>query len=334
MRAIVRRNGGGTLDYFALRDDKDWFVVGDTVVAHTVRAGVCLVSPDPIGPPGERVDAWADFLAHVEERGWSIAVLAASEAWLPVYEASGLRSVYLGDEAVVDPREFGLEGRERRGLRQAVNRVARAGYTTTFHDPRELEPDVRDQVLELVGGSRRGGAERGFSMTLSRMFDPDDDALWLAVTRRPDGRVDAFAQWVPSPALGGLSLDVMRRRLGDDIPNGVMDACVVATIEEVGRRGGTGVSLNFAVLREALAQPDPNGWAALTRPVLQDMSERTQMSSLASFNEKFGPRWVPRYVVLGAPEFVATQSLVMAGAEGLAEIPVIGRFLGSDRGTG
>ncbi len=54
-RAIVRRNGGGTLDYFALRDDKDWFVVGDTVVAHTVRAGVCLVSPDPIGPPGERV---------------------------------------------------------------------------------------------------------------------------------------------------------------------------------------------------------------------------------------------------------------------------------------
>ncbi len=151
---------------------------------------------------------------------------------------------------------------------------------------------------------------------------------------RPDGRVDAFAQWVPSPALGGLSLDVMRRRLGDDVPNGVMDACVVATIEEVGRRGGTGVSLNFAVLREALAQPDPNGWAALTRPVLQDMSERTQMSSLAAFNEKFGPRWVPRYVVLGAPEFVATQSLVMAGAEGLAEIPVIGRFLGAERGTG
>jgi lysyl-tRNA synthetase class 2 len=327
-RAIVRRNGGGTLDYFALRDDKDWFVVGDTVVAHTVRAGVCLVSPDPIGPVDERVDAWADFLAHVEERGWSLAVLGASREWLPVYEASGLRAVYLGDEAIVDCAAFGLAGSARKSLRQAATRVARAGYTTTFADPTTLTPELRGQVLALMAESRRGEAERGFSMTLSRLFDPDDTDLVLALTTRADGRLDGFVQWAPAPAIQGWSLDIMRRRTdADDVPNGVLDACVVASIEEVARRGGGGLGLNFAVGRQVLDSPESGAWTTVTRPLLQQMSERTQMTSLSRFNDKFGPGWAPRYVVLDAPEFVATQSLVMAGAEGVTEIPVIGRFL-------
>ena len=328
VRTLVRRHGGGTLDYFALRDDKDWFVVGETVVAHTVRAGVCLVSPDPIGPPDERVDAWADFLAHVEERGWSLAVLGASAPWLPVYEASGLRAVYLGDEAIVDCAEFSLAGSARKSLRQAVARIARAGYTTTFADPTTLAPELRDQVLELMAESRRGEAERGFSMTLSRMLDPDDADLVLALTTRADGRLDGFVQWAPAESVRGWSLDVMRRRTDcDDVPNGVLDACIVASIEEVVRRGGGGLGLNFAVGRQVLGSPEAGAWASVTRPLLQQMSERTQMTSLSRFNDKFGPDWVPRYVVLDAPEFVATQSLVMAGAEGVTEIPVIGRFL-------
>ncbi len=111
------------------------------------------------------------------------------------------------------------------------------------------------------------------------------------------------------------------------MPNGVLDACIVASIEEVVRRGGGGLGLNFAVGRQVLGSPEAGAWASVTRPLLQQMSERTQMTSLSRFNDKFGPDWVPRYVVLDAPEFVATQSLVMAGAEGVTEIPVIGRFL-------
>ena len=49
--------------------------------------------------------------------------MGAGEEWLPTYQASGMRFVYIGDEAVVDPREFSLEGGKMKGLRQAVNRV-------------------------------------------------------------------------------------------------------------------------------------------------------------------------------------------------------------------
>lgn len=325
-RAVVRAHGGGTLDYFALRDDKDWFFVGRTVVAHAVRGGVCLVSPDPVGPVEERAEAWAEFCDYVATYGWSLAVLGASADWLPVYEASGLRAVYLGSEAVVDGASLDLASHASKGLRQAAGRVARAGYTVEVGPASAVDDETRRQVLEVATQSRRGEAERGFSMTLSRLLDPADDDLLLSVARDPGGRVDAFCQWAPCE--GGWSLDVMRRRLdAGRLPNGLTETTVVRTVEEVVRGGGSRVGLNFAVMREVLAGEGGPSWEPLVRPVLQRLSEQTQMSSLAAFNEKFSPRWVPRYVVLDSAEYVATQALAMAGAEGIGELPVIGRFL-------
>lgn len=334
-RHVVDLHGGGTLDYFALRDDKDWFFVGESVVAFSVRGGVCLVSPDPIGPVGERELVWSEFLGMASSNGWSVAVVAASADWLPVYEASGLHVVYFGDEAVVDCPTFTVAGSAHKSLRQAVNRVERAGYVTTFHDPATIDADLRTAITEMAEESRRGEDERGFSMTLSRLFDPADSGLMLSVTRSADGRIDAFCQWVPAAAIGGWSLDVMRRRLGsDDIPNGLIDTTIVHTVAELVRRGDRGLGLNFAVMREVLESDDSaSRLDQVTRPLLQRLSRGTQMETLGKFNDKFEPTWVPRYVILDSAELVATQAVVLAGAEGVTEIPVIGRFLGAVGGS-
>ena len=71
----------------------------------------------------------------MDRNGWGLGVMGASEEWLPTYQASGMRFLYIGDEAVVDPREFSLEGGKMKGLRQAVNRVARYGYTVALPRP-------------------------------------------------------------------------------------------------------------------------------------------------------------------------------------------------------
>ena len=211
-RRVFRVYGGDTLAYFALRDDKRWFFTGSSVVAHAVRNGVCLVSPDPIGPETEREEVWAEFMTYAQRNGWSVSVIGALPDWLPVYEASGLRSLYLGDEAIVDCQGFTLQGRPMKSLRSARNRVVRTGYTASFHDPAALEPQLEAALTAMSANSRRGEVERGFSMTLSRLFDPADTGLMLAVARRSDGRVGGFIQWIPAADIDGWSLDVMRRR--------------------------------------------------------------------------------------------------------------------------
>lgn len=329
-RQVVARYGGGTLDFFALRDDKRWFFTGSSVVAYAVRRGVCLVSPDPIGPAEDRLRAWLAFREYAELSGWSVSVLGASPEWLEVYESSGLRPIYIGDEAIIDCETFSLEGHARKSVRQAHHRVARAGYTASFHDPVLLDQAERQELAELAQESRRGAVERGFSMTLSRLFDPDDTGLLVSIARDDTGRPVAFIQWVPAPGVGGWSLDVMRRRVDESLPNGVIDFLVVETVRYAASLGYRALGLNFAFLRSVVAGEQENRFGRLGQRALRFASSRAQIESLWRFNAKFGPRWAPRYVLVGGADALAAQGMAIVDAEGISELPVLGRFLGSD----
>jgi lysylphosphatidylglycerol synthetase-like protein (DUF2156 family) len=326
-RDIVRRHGTGSLDYFALRDDKQWFFHRDSMVAYAVFGGVCLVSPDPIGPFTERAHVWDAFRRFVDRQGWGLGVMAASEAWLPTYQASGMRFLYIGDEAVVDPRRFSLDGGKMKGLRQAVNRVARYGYTVRFLDPAHLDPEDAARMVDLMNKSRRGEQERGFSMMLGRLFDARDTGLLLTLVEGPDGAPVAMCQFVPSTAIGGYSLDLMRRDPAEH-PNGLLDFALCSTIAHLKEMGMKGLSLNFAAMRSVLDGESGDGVTQrVERWALHRLSGILQIETLWRFNAKYEPTWLPRYIVFDSAEQFVPVVIQIMRAESLTEVPVIGRLL-------
>jgi lysyl-tRNA synthetase class 2 len=326
-RVMLEEHGGDTLSYFALRSDKHHVRVGDTLVAYAVRNGVCLVSPDPIGPARDRATAWAGFRDHATRQGWNVAVLGAGESWLPIYQASGMSSRYIGDEAVVDVDTFSLDGGTMKGLRQAVNRIANHGYTIEFHDPCTIDAALAGKLLALMCESRQGQVERGFSMTLSRLFDERDTGLLLAVCLDPAGAPAAFCQYVPATDIDGYSLDLMRRSAADH-PNGLTDFVVVRTIEHLRATGRHGLSLNFATMRAVLAgEMGDTVSRRVEKKVMERLSESMQIESLWRYNAKFQPAWRRRYLAYDSPEHLVAVGLAVASAEQFWELPVIGRFL-------
>jgi lysylphosphatidylglycerol synthetase-like protein (DUF2156 family) len=327
-RRYVANYGGDTLSYFALRSDKEHVRVGDTLVAYAVHSGVCLVSPDPIGPVADREAAWNAFRVHVTRHGWSLAVLGASDAWLPIYLASGMYQRYIGDEAIVDCQSFRLEGGPMKGLRQAVNRVAKYGYTIEFLDPATVDLAMANRLRLLMTESRQGQVERGFSMTLSRIFDADDVGLLLAVAFGPDGAPVAFCQFVPAFDIDGYSLDLMRRTEAGDHPNGLTDFILVRTIEHLREQGKRGLSLNFATMRAVLAGEMGDGFGQrMERRVVEKLSASMQIESLWRYNAKFFPEWRRRYLVYDAPEHLVSIGMAVATAEQFWELPVVGRLI-------
>jgi lysylphosphatidylglycerol synthetase-like protein (DUF2156 family) len=329
-REIVRRHGRGTLDYFALRDDKQFFFFRDSLVAYAVYGGVALLSPDPIGPKGERTEVFSAFRAYAETHGWTIGIMAAGEEWLPIYHAAGLHYLYLGDEAIVDCPTFSLEGGKMKGLRQACTRLTRKGYTVEFLDPSEIDPRRVTGLLDLISMLRRGEDERGFSMMLGRLFDPKDKGLLLTVVHGPDGSPVAVCQFVPSPAIDGYSLDLMRRDPGEH-PNGLIDYALCSTIAYLGTRGIHGLSLNFSAFRSVLDGERGEGtFTRVERWTLRRLSGILPIESLWSFNAKYQPKWLPRHLVYPAAESFVPVVAAILRAESITEIPVIGRFLASD----
>jgi lysylphosphatidylglycerol synthetase-like protein (DUF2156 family) len=325
-RLVVARYGSGSLDYFALRNDKQHFFYGDTLVTYAVYGGVCLVSPDPIGPKPERLEAFDAFRRFADAHGWKVAALGTGEEWLATYQRAGMRHRYIGDEAVVDVASFHLEGGRHKSLRQAVNRVARHGYTVGFFDPAALDPAFVAALDRLRSKGRRGGAERGFSMTLGRIFDPEDEGLLLAVAFTPSGEPAAFCQFVPAPGIGGYSLDLMRRDNGAH-PNGVIDFLVVATIEHLRARQMRGLALNFAAMRALIASSGGTVGTRIARAALRRLSRSMQIESLWRFTAKYEPTWVARHVVYDRASDLPAIALAIARAESFVELPFLGRLL-------
>jgi lysylphosphatidylglycerol synthetase-like protein (DUF2156 family) len=326
-RDIVRRHGQGTLDYFALRSDKRWYFHRDSLVAYAIYGGICLVSPDPVGPRAEREQVWAAFRRFADGRGWVVAVMGASEDWLPLYRATGMHDIYIGDEALVDLPRFSLDGGHMKGLRQAHNRIAKYGYTASFCDPSRLDQSTAERLIPLMAQSRRGEFERGFSMMLGRVFDPRDHGLVLCVVTGPTGEPAAMCQFVPAPGIEGYSLDLMRRDKGEH-PNGLLDFALVSSIQHFRAQGRRTLSLNFAAMRSILEGERGDGLTQrVERWALQKMSSFLQIETLWRFNAKYGPDWLPRYIVYDTAEHLVPAVLAVMRAESLAEVPVIGRVL-------
>jgi len=167
-------------------------------------------------------------------------------------------------------------------------------------------------------------------MGLGRLFDPKDKGLLLTIVRGPDGAPAAACQFVPSTAINGFSLDIMRRDPGEH-PNGLIDYALCSTIAHLKTQGANGLSLNFAAFRGVLDGERGEGtWTRVERWTLHRLSGVLPIASLWTFNAKYLPRWLPRHIVYPSVEtFVPVVSAILR-AESLTEIPVLGRFLSND----
>jgi len=130
---LVRAHGSDTLAFFKLRRDMHYLVSSDrrAFVGYRVEGGVLLAAGDPVGPMDALPDLIRDLFAFAEVRGLRVAVLAASNRLLPLWQQAGLRSLYIGDEAILETACFSLEGRAIRKIRQAVTRLEKAGYSAS-----------------------------------------------------------------------------------------------------------------------------------------------------------------------------------------------------------
>ena len=234
-RRLVERHGRDSLAYFALRRDKSYFFNEERTAFLAYRAvgGVALVSGDPVGDPAAAPALLADFARHCHAHAWRVAALGVARSHLADWHAIGLRTIYIGDEAVVHPGRFSLEGRPIRKVRQSVTRLRKAGHVARIVRARELTVEQRRDIERVSRSWLRGQPERGFTMALDDMHARDHGDAVFALGYDGEQRLVGFVHFVPAPASGDLSLSAMRRL--HHTPNGLMEFLLCETFR--GRAG-------------------------------------------------------------------------------------------------
>lgn len=294
---LIESYGRDSLAYFALRRDKTYFFAPSerAFLAYRVVAGSALVSGDPVGEEDELPGLLVDFQRTAHANGWRIAVLGASAERLPLYRALGLRAIKLGDEAVVHPAAFSLEGRKIRKVRQSVHRLAKAGYRVRVLGARELDARLREAVRDLAAAARGRWPERGFTMAMDDLFGAEDEIYALA--EDAEGGLGGFLHLVPVPASGGYSLSAMRRRRAT--PNGLMEFLIAETIAWARAANVPELSLNFCVFADYLrAGSARSPTARVLSYSLRRLDRAFQLERLLRFSAKFFPEWRPRFLCI------------------------------------
>ena len=279
-----------------------------------------LLSGDPVGPPDAFPGLLAQARGFAEARGLKLGALGASEGLRVVYEQLGLRTIYLGDEAIVELGRFSLEGRPIRKVRQSVTRLAKAGYEAALCELGELDPGVLEQVENVVERGRQGAPERGFSMAMESLQGKHDHETLLVIARDGDGTVRGVLHFVPCYGRPAVSLSFMRR--DPDTPNGLTEFLVVRAIELLRERGVDELSLNFAAFAKWMHSPARRHERVLGKLIALG-NPYFQIESLYRFNAKFFPRWESRFLVYEGAFGLPRAGIAALWAEGQLPKPAL-----------
>ncbi len=332
---LIRSYGSHTLAFLGLAPENMHFLAPDGagLVNYRLTSKVAVVLGDPVCAPQAREQVTRSFLAFCAQHDWRVAFYQAYPEHVVTYRALNLRAFKMGEEAILHPQTFTLQGSALANVRTSCRRAEREGVTIQWYEG--VPPAEVMQQLEQISSvwlehkAGKHASEMGFSMsrldelsaaaeradmvanlsTSSHAFPKAAPRLVTAVAITRLGEVCAFVTFTPiygsvaheattgkQPGVHGWgwTLDLMRRT--PEAPPGVMELLLVRAIERFRACGAHILSLGlvaWADTRQEMA-PLQRQFASLITNRLHLLESR---HTLFNFKQKFQPCWQSRSIV-------------------------------------
>ncbi len=271
---------------------------------------------DPIGDNTKRADliwAFRDLCDAHHLRPVFYQVKAAN---LPFYMDIGLRTIKLGEEALVDLEEFNLSSKGYKDLRYTWNRCQRDGLSLEFYAPGSAPLDEL-KVISDTWLNNKHSKEKQFS--LGSFSKPYLDNFTIA-TIKFEGRIIAFVNLLETNQHYSASIDLMR--FAQNIPKLTMEFLMIGLILHYKEKGFKYFSLGMVPLSGMQRRRGAPLIQRLGALVFRRGGRFYNFQGLRRFKDKFATHWEPRYMAVpaGLDPFVAlidTTMLISGGLTGL-----------------
>ncbi|HLI08082.1 MAG TPA: DUF2156 domain-containing protein [Ktedonobacteraceae bacterium] len=334
---LTYRYGGNSLAFFGLTPQNRHFLApdGEGLVSYRLVNNVAIVPGDPVCAPEAFEYVTRSFLDFCSRHEWRVAFYQASSRYLDMYRALKLQAFKIGEEAILHPQTFTLNGSAMANVRTSCRRAERDGVTLDWYEgvpPMEVMQQLRlVSDVWLMQKAGKNASETGFStgrldelIYLAQQADiiatnsvgtngPCAPRLVVGVATTSSGKACAFVTFTPiygyltvdatapgaqcSKQEWGWTLDLMRRV--PDAPPGVMELLLVRAIERFRSRGAQVVSMGMAALTDTGQEMAP-----VQRQLASFIANRLGIlenrQTLFNFKQKFHPCWESRYLVTSA----------------------------------
>ncbi|OCG06594.1 hypothetical protein A9G13_10025 [Gilliamella sp. wkB178] len=271
---------------------------------------------DPIGDISERADLIWEFRDLCDQHRLRPVFYQVKAANLPFYMDIGLRTVKLGEEALVNLKKFDLNSKGYKDLRYTWNRGQRDGLSLVFYPPGTAPLDE----LKLVSDTwlkNKHSKEKQFSLG---SFSKDYLDNFTIAAIKYENRIIAFVNLLETQQCYCASIDLMR--VLQDIPKLTMEFLMVGLILHYQEKGFKYFSLGMVPLAGMQRRRGAPLIQRLGALVFRRGGRFYNFQGLRRFKEKFATQWEPRYMAVpaGLDPLVAlidTTMLISGGITGL-----------------
>jgi phosphatidylglycerol lysyltransferase len=294
-KILTQQFGNSSLDFFKTYSDKLIFAPAgiNAYIAYKVSKNYAVVLEDPVS---ESKDAMKKcillFRLFCNENGLKEIYYRVPKESLPVYNELSRKSLFLGQEGVLDINAFSLEGGEKKSIRNALNKIREQGYITHIHIP-----PLRDgliQKLKAVSEEWLKLTERHEIIFSQGMFVEKEikDQTVITVENREE-KVIAFLNIIPDSVKNEGTYDLLRKTF--DAPNGIMDYILIELFTHFKTIGIQYVNLGFAPMSGII---DPHNFPEKSMKfAYEKIRSFSHYKGQREYKEKFNPQWNDKYLI-------------------------------------
>ncbi|KAA2241411.1 lysylphosphatidylglycerol synthetase family protein [Chitinophaga agrisoli] len=293
-RFYLNQYGSSAMDYFKIGEDKLLYI-SDTYegfIAYRVANGFAIVLEEPVCREDLKLSLLEEFDHQCRIMGLRPAFYRVDEESVYYFNRLKKKKLLIGQEAIMDIRNFTLSGKDKKSLRNALNSLNAKGYTTTVHHaplPSALIPQLKAVSDEWL--AQYEVKEMTFSQGL---FDAaaiqQQDVITVSDSA---GQVAAFLNVIPDYAPGECTYDMIRKRA--DAPGGCMDALIIALIQDAQQRNASFLNLGLVPM-SGIAQPQ-NTAEQVVKFAYEKIRAFRHYHGLREFKEKYATTWTNKYLV-------------------------------------
>lgn len=286
----LRRAAVSSEDYFKYwppGKQYHWSANRETFIAYKVVNSVVFALADPIGRNAHaRKRLLKSFIDEWSSRGYVVCFLLVPENTRGMYESTGLNTMQIGSNALIDINTFASNTVSKKWWRWQLNRATKAGYayrcSVPPHDSRLVSQikEVSDEWL-----ARPGRREQGFAMGYYDEHCIDQSIIHYV--ENDAGAVIAFTNQLPVyNNLPQTTIDLMRFKPEYD---NVMPYLLASTIETLAKQKHFKLfDLGFVPLAKVESQ--------IAKAAKTIGSRRFSAAGLEQFKNKFEPVWQADYI--------------------------------------
>jgi phosphatidylglycerol lysyltransferase len=292
---IVEKYGNSGLDYFKTYFDKLIFAPEsiNAFIAYRTANNFAVALENPVAEnPADMKQCVLLFDKFCYENGFENIFYRVPEESLPVYKEVSKKSLFLGQEGIVDLNTFTLEGGKNKALRNAINKVVDEGFKSSIHIP-----PIKDgllQKMKAVSDEWLDSTERNEIIFSQGMFRWDELKNQTIITvENAEEKVIAFLNIIPDLTPGEGTFDLIRKT--EDSPHGVMDFIIVELFKYMKSQNYSKVNLGFAPMSGI---DDPHTFTERTMKfAYEKIRSFSHFKGSRNFKEKFFPTWYNKYLI-------------------------------------